>query len=319
MQRNVKENSKINQIAKDYLSNDPTAWLRFSEKLALTVSEWGAQAVEEAGGMITEVELKDIVLPELLSPTLITLVSKGMNPREIIEEVSRLIDEVVSKVEAGIEFKPYKRTSIDDLNYWLGDDRPFDDKFGYSVVDLSLNRYRLEETIADQISDEQIIKTIAIPIANASENIIFRLDSIDPMLYKLLLDHPELLRTLDWRTFERLLADALESLEYEIELQKGTKDGGVDIFAIKRSGVMGPQRFLIQAKRYKNRVGVDPVRQLMFLHLDHRATKVCLATTSTFTRGAWQLAEQYKWQLELRDFQGVHDWIRQAAKQKFTF
>ena len=145
---------------------------------------------------------------------------------------------------------------------------------------------------------------------------LFRLDIIDLALYKTLMEHPELLRTMDWRTFEKLLADILASMGFEIELQRGTKDGGVDIFAIRNQELIGAQRFLIQAKRYKNKVGVEPVRQLMFLHQHHRVTKVCLATTALFTKGAWNLAEQYKWQLELRDFDGVHDWIRQAARQK---
>jgi restriction system protein len=134
------------------------------------------------------------------------------------------------------------------------------------------------------------------------------------IVYRALKQHPELLRTLDWRTFEKLLADILERIGYEIELQRGTKDGGIDIFAVKRSDVMGPHRYLLQAKRYTHRVGVEPVRELLFLHNHERATKSCLATTSKFTKGAWQLADQYAWQLELRDFDGIHDWISKMLR-----
>jgi restriction system protein len=102
---------------------------------------------------------------------------------------------------------------------------------------------------------------------------------------------------------------ALERSGYEVELQRGTKDGGVDLFAIKYTGVFGRERYLLQAKRWKNTVGIEPVRQLAFLHHDLRMTKSCLATTSTFTKGAWALAEQYEWQLELRDFEGLQPWV----------
>jgi restriction system protein len=90
--------------------------------------------------------------------------------------------------------------------------------------------------------------------------------------------------------------------------QRGTKDGAVDIFALRLSTTFGQQRFLLQAKRYKNKVGVEPVRQLAFLHPHYNVTKSCLATTLSFTRGAWELADQYKCWLDLRDAKGIIDW-----------
>jgi len=315
---NKKASLKIHEIAEDYLSNDPTAWLKFSKALTSKISQWAVRTIDDAGGLVTEVEMEDTILPELLSPTLISLISQGLDHQSIIEEISRLADEIISTAQAGFDFKPFRTSDPDDLNSWLGDDKPFDDKAGYGVAELSFNRYELEDTIADFLSDGKITDIVAAPNLQSSENLIFSLDNIDPRLYKLLLDNPELLRTLEWRTFEKLLADALEALGFEVELQKGTKDGGIDLFAIKRQATMGPQRFLIQAKRYKNNVGVEPVQRLMFLHQHHHVTKACLATTSTFTGGAWRLAEQYKWQLELKDFDGVLEWVRQAAKQRLS-
>ncbi len=309
---------KINQIAGDYLSDEPTAWLKFSNVLASKISEWGARAIDEAGGWVTEVEIEDKILPELLSPTFVSLISQGLDHQSIVEEVSRLTDEIVSTAEAGVEFKPFKTTDPDDLNYWLGDDKPFDDKAGYGVAALSFSKYELEGTIAHLVSDEMVASVVEIPPSKLSESLIFTLDDIDPRLYQSLIDHPELLRTLEWRTFEKLLADALEAIGFEVELQKGTKDGGIDLFAIKRQAIIGPERYLIQAKRYKNKVGLEPVQRLMFLHKHHLVTKVCLATTSTFTSGAWKLAEQYKWQLELKDFDGVFEWVQLAAKKRLS-
>jgi hypothetical protein len=149
----------------------------------------------------------------------------------------------------------------------------------------------------------------ASPVVLHGASSIVCLETIDPALYRALMEHPELLRSLDWRVFERLLADLLERSGYEVELQRGTKDGGVDVFAIKRSGVFGPERYLLQAKRWQHGVGVEPVRQLAFLHAHHRMTKSCLATTSRFTKGAWELASQYQWQLELRDYDGIRNWL----------
>jgi Restriction endonuclease len=145
---------------------------------------------------------------------------------------------------------------------------------------------------------------------------VLTLEVIDIGLYRTLVGNPDLLHTLDWRAFERLLADILETFGYEIELHQGTKDGGIDIVAIKREDVFGHHKYILQAKRWTKKVGVEPVRQILFLHDHMRATKSCLATTAKFTKGAWDLSQQYSWQLELRDHSGLYEWIYATAKLK---
>jgi DNA-binding response OmpR family regulator len=143
-----------------------------------------------------------------------------------------------------------------------------------------------------------------------------QLDHIDLALYLALRQHPALLKTLDWRKFEILLADILETFGYEVELMQGTKDGGVDIFALRKDGDLGSHRYLVQAKRWNRKVGVEPVQRLLFQHTHRKATKSCLATTAEFTQGAWSLAGEYKWQLELRDYNGLREWVEKAIKKK---
>lgn len=137
---------------------------------------------------------------------------------------------------------------------------------------------------------------------------------IDPAVLDGIMKEPGLLRTLDWRAFEKLLAQLLEKLGYEIELQRGTKDGGIDLFALKRDAALGPHRYLLQAKRTLNAVGVKPIREILFLRDDHRVTKSCLATTSRFTAGAWKYARAYEWWLELKDFERLQEWVKLAAE-----
>lgn len=154
------------------------------------------------------------------------------------------------------------------------------------------------------------------PIQSASKITVVTLPTFDLALYRRLEQHPELLKTLDWRVFESLLAECLTALGYEVELQRGTKDGGIDIFAMRKDSVLGPHRYLLQAKRYADSVGVAPVRELLFLHDEHRVTKSCLATTSRFTRGAWELANQHEWKLELRDQDGLKSWLQKVVRNK---
>ena len=142
------------------------------------------------------------------------------------------------------------------------------------------------------------------------------LDIVDINLYKLIVKEPELLKSLDWRIFELLLADILQTVGYNIELTRPTKDGGIDLFAIKKDSEFGVHKYLLQAKRYKDKVQVEPVRSLLFLHNHYKATKSCLATTAQFTKGAWELADNYKWQLELKDYTGIYQWVKHVLELK---
>lgn len=159
---------------------------------------------------------------------------------------------------------------------------------------------------------EEIVDTPLPTGTQGDDGSFLILPLITPELLHAINTHPELLRVVASRQFERILAELLERQGYTVELQRGTKDGGIDIFALMREGPLGPHRYLVQAKRWSNAVGVAPVRELIFLHSHHRVTKSCLVTTSRFTKGAWQLAADYRWQLELRDYDKLREWIARA-------
>lgn len=140
--------------------------------------------------------------------------------------------------------------------------------------------------------------------------VIKEFDYFDVKIYEVIKSTPELLKTLDWRIFEEMLADILKTFGYTVELTRKTKDGGIDIIAIRAEPDLGLHKYILQAKRSVNAIQVDPVRQLMYLHTEHNATKSIFATTATFTKGAKELAEKrHRWTLELKDMEGVLAWI----------
>jgi hypothetical protein len=177
---------------------------------------------------------------------------------------------------------------------------------GWSLHEIA----RRNDTSLDHVA-EQWVRARALIEREATPRVgrIIQFEMLDVHVLQTLLQDERLAHALNWRTFEKLLAATVEALGYEVELQQGTKDGGIDIVAIKRDAFFGPHRYLLQAKRWANRVGVEPVRELLVLRDHYRATKACLATTSTFTRGAWQLASEYRWQLELRDYRRLGEWL----------
>lgn len=190
------------------------------------------------------------------------------------------------------------------------------------VRDLGIrNASWIEKPVASSEKDrlfsalDQLIHDRSRPGAESGGGDV-HIEPIGIELYQAIEEHPELLRTLHWRKFEALMAELLETFGFEVELCRGTKDGGIDIFALKRSMEWGQELYILQAKRWTNRVGVEPVQRLLFLHQEKRATRSCLATTSTFTSGALDLGGRYRWQLSLRDYDDLRDWIGRALTLK---
>ena len=72
---------------------------------------------------------------------------------------------------------------------------------------------------------------------------------------------PAAIDGLSWREFERLIATLLEKDGYTVELMQGSKDGGVDVIAVKDLGATGYFKTLWQAKKQnvKNKVGISIV------------------------------------------------------------
>jgi restriction system protein len=137
-----------------------------------------------------------------------------------------------------------------------------------------------------------------------------RIITANEILIQRLQREPEGLYELDSRKFEELVADLMEDMGYEVELTPPSKDGGKDILA-RLDTPHGKLLCLVEAKRYSrsNPVEVSLVRQLYGTLHDHGATSAMLVTTSRFTRGAKALQERHQYQLALKDYGHVVDWI----------
>ena len=113
----------------------------------------------------------------------------------------------------------------------------------------------------------------------------------------------------DWRRFEELVAELFRGFGYTVELTKQTRDGGKDIIAIKRAEVQ--VKYLIECKRPDpgGLVGVCPVRELLGVWQDEKATKAILATTAYFSKPAKVLFDKHPWILEPKEYDDIKKWI----------
>jgi restriction system protein len=119
---------------------------------------------------------------------------------------------------------------------------------------------------------------------------------------------------LSWREFEKLIAALLEREGYEVELMQGSKDGGVDVVAIKDLGAAGYFKTLWQAKKksIKNRVGISVIRELADTRQEFGASKGIIVTSTYLTRGALERIERDKYILGKVDRDDLDSWIKKT-------
>jgi restriction system protein len=124
---------------------------------------------------------------------------------------------------------------------------------------------------------------------------ILEFDMVDPRFVQ----ESDVLGTLDQRPnlmelspkeFEGLISNLFEKMGLDTRQTQATRDGGVDCVAYDPRPIFGG-KVIIQAKRYKNTVGVSAVRDLFGTMQNEGASKGILVTTSGYGRSSFEFAE----------------------------
>jgi restriction system protein len=90
--------------------------------------------------------------------------------------------------------------------------------------------------------------------------------------------------------FESLVSNLFSKLGLDTKQTRSSRDGGVDAVAFDLRPVIGG-KVVIQAKRYKNTVGVSAVRDLYGTMMNEGANKGILVTTSGYGPDAFEFAK----------------------------
>ena len=123
---------------------------------------------------------------------------------------------------------------------------------------------------------------------------ILELNMVDPRFIK----ESDVLSTLDQRLnlmelspseFESLITNLFEKMGLETRQTQASRDGGVDCVAFDPRPIFGG-KVVIQAKRYKNTVGVSAVRDLYGTMQNEGASKGILVTTSGYGKASFEFA-----------------------------
>ena len=90
--------------------------------------------------------------------------------------------------------------------------------------------------------------------------------------------------------FESLITNLFQAMGLEARQTQASRDGGVDCVAFDPRPIFGG-KVVIQAKRYKNTVGVSAVRDLFGTVQNEGASKGILVTTSGYGKASYDFAQ----------------------------
>lgn len=127
---------------------------------------------------------------------------------------------------------------------------------------------------------------------------------------------PNLMDLNPWE-FENFINNLFSVIGFESKLTRSSKDGGVDVIAFDPRPILGG-KVVIQAKRYKNVVGVSAVRDLYGTMINEGANKGILVATSHYGTDAYDFAKDKP--IELIDGGGLLYLLNQnGIKAKIIF
>jgi hypothetical protein len=121
---------------------------------------------------------------------------------------------------------------------------------------------------------------------------------------------PRKVHDLKPREFEKLVARLLRDMGYQIFVTPEQKDGGKDIIALQKRDI-GNVVTIVECKKWSpdHPVSVEVVRGLYGVLTQQRATTALVATTSRYTAAAYEFRDAVRYQMELRDFSDIANWL----------
>lgn len=236
------------------------------------------------------------------------------------------------KFERGrhLSLKPLSNSSTGDLLRKLLSSELTDQQFSKAIE--ASKGFPLALSILSQLIKDDNVNSILSssedPLYNIQNGILVPKEQIltvtkpiiveaNHKLIESLKKQPVGIRNLTPREFEKLLADLLRDMGWDVELTKQTRDGGSDILAYLNTGI-GRLLCLVEAKHYREdrKIGVDLVRTLYGTLCDAQANSAMLVTSSSFTSDAKTFQKKHEYQLTLREYADVVEWIMKFGNKK---
>ncbi len=295
-------------ITQEYLSRTlDGAYSRIEQDLSEPIPRWWNEDPSTVVRMRAEKIEADFItlmnsigaIPDLASPTdLVIQWARGQNPESFknAEEFMASMQEVQELLFAIVLNEPIPSEAED-------------------LAKEVRRRYILDHSFPEQRTWNGII-----PLQDlfGSEDIPLNTETgshFDQRFIDFLAAQPDALTGIHWRQFEYLCGEYFRRNGYEVEITPPRGDGGIDVYARKEHGGIGPELIVVQAKRLSgsNTVEITDVKALWTDATDVGATRAIVATTTKLEAGARAFCEARKYRINPAESEDVRRWISEMS------
>lgn len=185
------------------------------------------------------------------------------------------------------------------------------DLYGDNVSDDEIDVNETNKKVITEIFQPDSEKVI-----DNEESPIITLSPVNDQVLKYLSEHPESFYQLTDNDFEVVMAEIYSKLGYDVTRTKATRDGGKDLI-IRIPEMLGDFIYYVECKKYnpKRPIGIGIIRSFVGTINTDRVNGGILATTSFFTRDAYNFISDNKWncQIKTHDYNVIRNLLTQVV------
>ena len=330
----VQRNQEIDEFEKAYFDGDPSAICAYftmvlerSEYVDDFPQEFRVAFLPDSQELVVEYELPNTdIIPKIAS-------CRYIKTRDAIDEKARSATEIKTlfqDIVASICLRTIHEVLESDQGNHLqvvvfnGFVQAVDPATGHDIrpclISVRTTKERFNGIKLEKIDKKACLRNLGAQVSPRA----FELQPVKPvvefdMVDKRFVDQSDVLSDLESRPnlmelnpfeFENFISNLFELMGFESKQTRSVKDGGIDAVAYDSRPILGG-KVVIQAKRYKNVVGVAAVRDLYGTMINEGASKGILVTTSHYGPDAYDFSKDKP--IELIDGGGLLYLLRQQG------
>jgi restriction system protein len=330
-----RRNTDVDEFESAYIQKDPDAIVAYNE-MVLARSEYPAEGFPQKYKIGYGVESAELVveydLPEI-SVIPVEVEYRYVKTKDLIEskprkaaEIKQLYQDIVASIALRTLHEVFEADQADALrictfNGMIDTHDPASGRpLRVPVVSVRAPKAMFMEVHLNRVEKIACLRSLGAQVSSRPDE----LQAIKPiiefnMVDKRFIEQDDVLGGLESRPnlldltpagFEALVSNLFTKMGLDTKLTRSSRDGGVDAVAFDTRPVLGG-KVIIQAKRYKDTVGVSAVRDLYGTMMNEGASKGVLVCTSGYGADAYNFSKDKP--IELIDGGGLLYLLREHA------
>lgn len=306
-------NQEVDELVTAYQHGDPTAIVTYNS-MVLERSDY-PDSFPQQYRLVYVPESKQLVIEyQLPGPSIVPSVQeyRYVKNRDVIEEKPRKVSEIKNQyqdvvatialrtVHEVLEADQGQHVQVVAFNGFVVTIDPATGKdIKPCLISLRVTRERFMEVDISRIEKRVCLRNLGAQVSQSPNEMVAVKPVVDfDMVDKRFVDQGNILSDLESRPnlmelkpfeFEALVANLFQQMGIESKLTRSSRDGGVDVVGYDKRPILGG-KVVIQAKRYRNTVGVSAVRDLYGTMMNEGANKGILVATSGYGPDAFNFS-----------------------------